>query len=594
MRLPSVHAWRAPSAAPFRILLPLLLLAACAPGELKEGLAPNDAEVVAVVVTPEKTAVVVAETIAVRASAVGLDGQPAPAEVDWTASGGTIVALNDSTARFSAGSAGTYRVRGRHRRTPNPIDSTTIIVAPLPPVLQAVVLTPATASVAAGAQQQFSVAGQWSDGSTTAPAVSYAATGGTVNANGRYTAGTTAGTFRVIATQQGGSLADTSTVTVTVTPPVLQAVVLTPATASVAAGAQQQFSVAGQWSDGSTTAPAVSYAATGGTVNANGRYTAGTTAGTFRVIATQQGGSLADTSTVTVTVTPPVLQAVVLTPATASVAAGAQQQFSVAGQWSDGSTTAPAVSYAATGGTVNANGRYTAGTTAGTFRVIATQQGGSLADTSTVTVTVTPPVLQAVVLTPATASVAAGAQQQFSVAGQWSDGSTTAPAVTYAATGGTVNTSGRYTAGTTAGTFRVIATQQGGHPGGHQHGDRDGDPAGAAGGGADAGDGVGGGGGPAAIQRGGAVERRVDDGAGGDLRGDGRDGQYQRPLHRRDDGGDLPGDRDPAGGQPGGHQHGDRDGTGGWGQRVCCAAGGLDLVRRFRAEPDVELLRVRE
>ncbi len=93
----------------------------------------------------------------------------------------------------------------------------------------------------------------------------------------------------------------------------------------------------------------------------------------------------------TVTVTPPVLQAVVLTPATASVAAGAQQQFSVAGQWSDGSTTAPAVSYAATGGTVNANGRYTAGTTAGTFRVIATQQGGSLADTSTVTVTVTPP-----------------------------------------------------------------------------------------------------------------------------------------------------------------------------------------------------------
>ena len=218
MRLSSVHARRVPSAAPFRILLPLVLLAACAPGELKEGLAPNDAEVVAVVVTPEKTAVVVAETTAVRASAVGLDGQPAPAEVDWTASGGTIVALNDSTARFSAGSAGTYRVRGRHRRTPNPIDSATIVVATPPPVLQAVVLTPATASVAAGAQQNFTVSGQWSDGSTTAPAVTYSATGGTVNTNGRYTAGTTAGTFRVIAVQQGGTLADTSTVTVTASP----------------------------------------------------------------------------------------------------------------------------------------------------------------------------------------------------------------------------------------------------------------------------------------------------------------------------------------------------------------------------------------
>jgi len=196
-----------------------MLLAACAPGELKEGLAPNDVEVVAVAVVPAKSAILTGESVTIRASALGANGQPAPAEVNWTASGGTVVALDDSTAQFSASAAGAYRIRGRYKKNPNPADSTTITVSTPAPVLQAVILTPASVTLAAGAQQTFTVSGQWSDGSTTAPAVTYSATGGTVNTSGRYTAGTTAGSYRVIATQQGGSLADTSTVTITVAPP---------------------------------------------------------------------------------------------------------------------------------------------------------------------------------------------------------------------------------------------------------------------------------------------------------------------------------------------------------------------------------------
>ena len=102
------------------------MLAACEPGELKEGLAPNDNEIMAVAVTPEP--VVVVGEVVVRASAVGLNGQPEPAEMDWTATGGTMVAVNDSTAQFSAAAAGSYRVRGRHGGTPAQ-DSTTITVA---------------------------------------------------------------------------------------------------------------------------------------------------------------------------------------------------------------------------------------------------------------------------------------------------------------------------------------------------------------------------------------------------------------------------------------------------------------------------------
>ena len=48
------------------------------------------------------------------------------------------------------------------------------------------------------------------------------------------------------------------------------------------------------------------------------------------------------------------------------------------------------VTWSATGGTITAGGLYTAGAAAGTFRVIATREGDTPADTSTVTVTSTP------------------------------------------------------------------------------------------------------------------------------------------------------------------------------------------------------------
>ncbi len=78
------------------------------------------------------------------------------------------------------------------------------------------ILTPATATVQAGATQQFSVSGKLSDGSTSSVTATYNATGGTITTGGLYTAGNTAGTYRVIATVTGGTLADTSAVTVTI------------------------------------------------------------------------------------------------------------------------------------------------------------------------------------------------------------------------------------------------------------------------------------------------------------------------------------------------------------------------------------------
>jgi parallel beta-helix repeat protein len=131
----------------------------------------------------------------------------------------------------------------------------------------------------------------------------------------------------------------------------------------------------------------VTYNATGGTISGGGLYTAGGVVGSYRVIITQTGGTLADTSAVTVTARPPSLVAVVLTPASVALLSGVTQQFAVSGQMSDGSTAAVNVTYTATGGTITVGGFYLAGGLAGSYRVIVTLVGGTLADTSDVTIT---------------------------------------------------------------------------------------------------------------------------------------------------------------------------------------------------------------
>ncbi|HEU0053947.1 MAG TPA: hypothetical protein VFQ39_12265, partial [Longimicrobium sp.] len=145
----------------------------------------------------------------------------------------------------------------------------------------------------------------------------------------------------------------------------------------------------GKFSDGSTSTIAVTWTATGGTVSAGGLFTAGQAAGTYRVTATAAGG-VTGGADVTVTAAPvATLTQVLVTPSTATVAAGGAQQFAAQGKFSDGSTGAVAVTWTATGGTVNAGGLFTAGQSAGTYRVTATAAGG-LSGGADVTVTAPP------------------------------------------------------------------------------------------------------------------------------------------------------------------------------------------------------------
>ena len=187
-------------------------------------------------------------------------------------------------------------------RFANPFNMPGMGTAPAPapaPTLSRVVVTPDSAAVAAGGTAQFQASGVYSDGSRSAVAATWTATGGTVSASGLYTAGQTAGTYRVIAT--AGGKADTSTVRVSAAPPpapTLTRVVVAPERASLRSGGTMQFTASGVYSDGSTAALQPAWTATGGTITSSGLYTAGKSSGTYHVIATS--GGQADTALVSI------------------------------------------------------------------------------------------------------------------------------------------------------------------------------------------------------------------------------------------------------------------------------------------------------
>jgi Right handed beta helix region len=246
-------------------------------------------------------------------------------------------------------------------------------------------VSPAGVTLAPSSSQIFSASLRLKRQESDSVAIRWTATGGTVDSNGMYTAGPALGSYRVIA--HWSSLADTATVTIATVSPTPITLDLSPAIVSLSSGVQTQFTAVRKASDGTSLPVNPRYTATGGSVSSTGSYTAGSVPGTYQVVATDTSTGGTDTSTVTITSTAPVLDAVILTPVSLSLTSGAQQQFSAIGKMSDGSTSPVAVSWVVSGGTMSSPGLYTAGQTAGSYRVIATAVAGALADTAAVTIT---------------------------------------------------------------------------------------------------------------------------------------------------------------------------------------------------------------
>lgn len=169
-----------------------------------------------------------------------------------------------------------------------------------PSPITEVTVNPSAVTLDVGETLTFVAAAEHEDGSTSAPPIAWSATGGSISTGGVYTPGPTAGLFGVTASLVGGALSASAAVTIVAPVSPIVSLNVSPGSASLASGGVRQFSVSASREDGSSLTPAVTWSATGGSISSDGLYTAGGTPGTFRVIAVQQAGTLADTAAVTI------------------------------------------------------------------------------------------------------------------------------------------------------------------------------------------------------------------------------------------------------------------------------------------------------
>jgi hypothetical protein len=173
--------------------------------------------------------------------------------------------------------------------------------SPTPPTLQSISVSPQNGTVAAGITQQFSATGHYSDGSSnTMSSVTWATSNASVaaiNSTGLLTA-VKQGAVTISATSEG----ITGNTAVTIGPPNLLSISVSPQNPTVSASGTQQFTATGTYSDGSTQtlngATWSSGTATVATISSSGLAT-GLTAGTTIIQATS--GNTSGLTTLTVT-----------------------------------------------------------------------------------------------------------------------------------------------------------------------------------------------------------------------------------------------------------------------------------------------------
>lgn len=271
------------------------------------------------------------------------------------------------------------------------------------PTLSSIALTPATVTIATGAQQQLAVIGSYSD-STTAPITSgidWSSSNpsvATVAASGLATSTNDAsatGTSTITATVSGLS----AQASLTVTPPALVSVTVEPPSATVVEALLQPFSAKAHYANG-TSAPlvTVTWASSDtdtATIDDSG-FAVGRHSGVVTITATHPGTG--KSSTAQLTITDPVLESVAVSPASSSVPATFSRQFTAVGQFTGGhhpdltgitwSSSNTAVA------TVNATTGLARGVAPGAATITATHVASGKAGSAALTVTAPVPIAE--------------------------------------------------------------------------------------------------------------------------------------------------------------------------------------------------------
>ena len=238
----------------------------------------------------------------------------------------------------------------------------------------------------------------------------------------------------------------------------LTSITVTPAGPSIPAGTTQAFAATGNYNSGTTAniTTSVIWSSSATSVAAINSVGVATAVAAGSVTINASSGSVSGSAMLSVS--PPVLVSLAVTPANFTLAPSTTQQFLATGTYTDGSTQnlTSSVSWSSANGavaTIGATGLAT-GVSAGTTAITATS--GSIAGTTNLTVG-NLPTLVSIAVTPVSLSLALGVSQQFTATGTYSDGSTqslTGSALTWSAGGvvggnsvvGTISSAGFYMA----------------------------------------------------------------------------------------------------------------------------------------------------
>ena len=248
---------------------------------------------------------------------------------------------------------------------------------------------------------------------------------GAMDSDGRLTAGTTAGTFEVIARASTTEVSRAASATVVVRPDPLYAVDLRPRSATLGVIGSKQFFAAGVDRYGNVIEDAsVTWASeeASGTVDADGTFTAKTEAGDYpsAVTARATHGAIVRQASADVSLKPGKLATLRVEPHTTEVAVGEALPLNVQAVDRYGNEISGLlISYlwpqAAGDSRLDAAGTFIAGSISGTFPIEVTARQDGVAKVARITLTVRPGPIDRVQVVPAAATLEVGDSQEFAV-----------------------------------------------------------------------------------------------------------------------------------------------------------------------------------
>ena len=287
--------------------------------------------------------------------------------------------------------------------------SASLVVSPAG--LAVITIAPSTASIVAGSSQSYTASGFDNFGNslgdvTSSTTFSIAPNGSCTNASCN---ANLVGSHTVTGTNSG----HTASATLTVTAGLLDHLGLTPATASIIAGATQSYSATGFDPYGNSLGDLTSLAGFGISPNGScaGADCTATVTGVHAVTATVAG----KTGTASLTVNPAAFDHLVLSPGSASIAAGAGQSYSATGFDQYGNGLGDITS--STTFSIAPSGSCTGSTCTATVATAYVVTGNHAGKTATANLTVTAGAVAVLIIAPASASIGAGSSQVYTATG---------------------------------------------------------------------------------------------------------------------------------------------------------------------------------